>query len=81
MNNLIQLISNFVNDIYTSLITNLDNVFGGFTAFTNKNILNGTLLNVSLTYGELLTYVLTITILILLISFVIKTFNKLLGLL
>ena len=65
------------NDAYFfHLSASLDN----FNAFLDKNIINGNLLNISLTYRELILYLVPITLVFLSIYLIIKLIYKLLGL-
>lgn len=66
---------NYVMDFIKSFVDSIETYFiydNAFTIFWNHNIINGTLLNINLTYREMLYYALGIFISIAFIVFIIK---------
>lgn len=82
MSNFISLVFNFFKDIYISIVgffTNSgESVF--FDNFIDKNIFNGTLINIGLTWNELLQILLPIITIFFFIYFIFKLVLKVFGL-
>ena len=82
MDNFINLVFNFFKDIYDSIVNYFSNSGGStFLAnFIDKNIFNGTLINIGLTWNELLQILLPIITIFFFIYFIYKLVLKVFGL-
>lgn len=82
MENFINLVFNFFKDIYINIynfFTN-NNESQFFTDFIDKNIFDGTLINISLTWNELLRILLPSIVIFFFIYFIFKLVLKVFGL-
>lgn len=82
MQDFINLVFNFFKDIYTSIV-NFFTINGESTFLANfidKNIFNGTLINIGLTWNELLRILLPSIVLFFFIYFIFKLVLKVFGL-
>lgn len=82
MQNFINLVFNFFKDIYDSIVNFFTNSGEStfFANFIDKNILNGTLINIGLTWNELLQILLPIVTIFFFIYFIFKLVLKVFGL-
>lgn len=82
MSNFINLVFNFFKDIYDNIVNFFTNsgesVF--FANFIDKNIFDGTLINIGLTWNELLRILLPSIVLFFFIYFIFKLVLKVFGL-
>ena len=82
MQNFINLVFNFFYDIYDAIVNffTTNNEITLFNDFIDKNIFSGTLINIGLTWNELLKILLPILIIFFFIYFIFKLVLKVFGL-
>lgn len=82
MQDFINLVFNFFKDIYTSIVNFFTNSGESsiLADFIDKNIFNGTLINIGLTWNELLRILLPIITIFFFIYFIFKLVLKVFGL-